>query len=813
MSTNLPAPAPSVPVPHIPPPDDREPKTRRRLHFFDRAKVLVIIAVVLAFAVAKRHADIPVMKLGDVITEQLRAKQWLLWVAAVEVVRQIHYLFSESAPRYHGLWTRNVWGRWNRRMTKLNPWFRFRMARLFRVGVMVAIVAFILAFLWHESPVQALVAAPARLWHNAFTTMTGLPAIIYVGFIVSLSIVQFAAIFWFMSRGGVDTYMPNEVKTRFADVWGQDRVLAKVQENILFLDKPQLIEERGGHVPGGILLWGPPGTGKTLMAEAVAGETGRPYVFVDPGAFQNMFFGVGILKVKSLFRKLRKLALRFGGVIVFFDEADSLGSRRGGVGATGGFGGTGGGLSRFSFEAPYICNGLHYVSADTATEVTAALRSDALRHPRPEPPSGIRGIVATPMMGGGGGMGTLQALLTELSGLTKPRGFLSRRVRAFLTLPPKAPPKYRLLVMMATNMPEALDEALLRPGRIDRIYKVDFPTLEGRKRTFEGYLNKVRHQVSPDQLERLALMSPRASGAVIKDVVNEALIIAMRNGRDTVIWQDLLEAKQLKTHGIPDDVHPMALERHAVAIHEACHAVAVHRLKRREVIDIATIEPRGGVGGFVSPVPLEEPGFAWRRWREDDVVTFLASLAGERHFYAGDNSVGVGADLAASTSIVMAMLGFAAMGKTLASLGVPGATDADAIRAVFGHQIEERLQEMLERAHELIVANRRFVLAIAHALERNKTISGEDVQAIFSGGPGLVLDGSWYHTEDFIEKYEEYHAAALEAHCAQGKLTLKLPAPPEPVSMLVGAPPPTTPIAWNGAPPPPPPPPPNGQRP
>ena len=63
------------------------------------------------------------------------------------------------------------------------------------------------------------------------------------------------------------------------------------------------------------------------MAEAVAGETGKPYVFVDPGAFINMFMGVGILKVKSLFRKLRKLALRYGGVIVFFDEADALGNR------------------------------------------------------------------------------------------------------------------------------------------------------------------------------------------------------------------------------------------------------------------------------------------------------------------------------------------------------------------------------------------------------------------------------------------------------------------------------------------------------
>jgi cell division protease FtsH len=130
-----------------------------------------------------------------------------------------------------------------------------------------------------------------------------------------------------MSRGGVDVYYPDDIKTRFTDVWGQDHVLERVKENIIFLEHPELVEERGGYVPGGLLLWGPPGTGKTLMAEAVAGETGKPYVFVDPGAFINMFMGVGILKVKSLFRKLRRLALRYGGVIVFFDEADSLGNR------------------------------------------------------------------------------------------------------------------------------------------------------------------------------------------------------------------------------------------------------------------------------------------------------------------------------------------------------------------------------------------------------------------------------------------------------------------------------------------------------
>jgi ATP-dependent Zn protease len=777
---DLPDDAP-LPAPHVPSVDSREPLTRRRLMFFDRVKVLLLIALVLAFAVAKRRADIPIMSLGEAVREQLQAKQWLLWVALLEVIRQIHYLFAERYSGYHLLWQRRVWGRWEHRMSRLDPWMRYRLGRLTKVAIGVTIASFFLGFLWHISPVQAAVQAPSKLWRNAFSQPAGLPFIFTIGITLMMAMGQFAAIFWFMSRGGVDTYMPQEVKTRFSDVWGQDKVLTKVQENIMFLEKPELIEAKGGHVPGGILLWGPPGTGKTLMAEAVAGETGRPYVFVDPGAFQNMFFGVGILKVKSLFRKLRKLALRHGGVIVFFDEADSLGNRGG---AVGGSGAPPGGIGPSGFDLLHQCNGLHYVSGDAAMSA----QSWALQQQRAEAtpvaaPSGLRGIVATGM-GGGGGMGTLQALLTELSGLKKPRGWMSRRIRSFLTMPPKQPPKYRLLVMMATNMPDALDEALLRPGRIDRIYKVDYPSLEGRKRTFEGYLDKVQHAITADQVERIALMSPRATGATIKDVVNEALIIAMRNGRDTVTWPDLLAAKQLKTHGMPDEVHPMALERHAVALHEASHAVAMYRLLKRHTIDIATIEPRGPVGGFVAPVPLEEEGFPWRSTREADIVTFLASLAGERHFYGGDNSVGVGGDLRASTGFVMGMLGSAAMGDSLVSRAAFGQGQMGGGPKFF-HEVDAYLHKLLEQARELIVTEERYVMAVAHALEQHKTITGEDVVAIFTGGQGPMVNGAWYQSDGFVAAYRAYHEAALQAHHTTTRLTMPLPEAPEPVMVPV----------------------------
>ncbi|MDT7553914.1 MAG: cell division protease FtsH, partial [Pseudonocardiales bacterium] len=119
---------------------------------------------------------------------------------------------------------------------------------------------------------------------------------------------------------------------------------------------------------------------------------------------------------------------------------------------------------------------------------------------------------------------------------------------------PKPPPKYRILVMMATNMPEALDEALLRPGRIDRIYRVGYPSKAGRVRTYEGYLSKVAHELTPEQVNKLATITPYATGATIKDLVNEALIITIRDGREIITWKDVIRAKQLKDLGPPEDV-------------------------------------------------------------------------------------------------------------------------------------------------------------------------------------------------------------------------------------------------------------------
>ena len=308
---------------HVPSPYDGEPKTRRKLMFWDRARLLVALSAFVALSIAIKHGDIPIMSWGEAVRDQVRAKNWVFWLIGLEFVHQLHLYISERSVGYHQFWETKIWGVWEARMSKLNPWLRYRLARMVRVLCWVTVALFAFASLWHVSFMEALVQAPGRLWTNPFGG-SGLPWFFRFFFSFFYIIFQFVGMFWFLSRGGIDTLMPQEVKTRFRDVWGQDKTVEKVKENILFLDRPQDIESKGGHVPSGILLWGPPGTGKTLMAEAVAGETGKPYVFVDPGAFIQMFMGIGVLKVKGLFRKLRKLSLKYGGVIVFFDEADTL---------------------------------------------------------------------------------------------------------------------------------------------------------------------------------------------------------------------------------------------------------------------------------------------------------------------------------------------------------------------------------------------------------------------------------------------------------------------------------------------------------
>jgi ATP-dependent Zn protease len=707
-------------------------------------------------------ADNPLLSFSDSLSKIANDKVWLIVLAGIEIVRQIHFGLAELLAPYHGFWLK-YFSFVNRLLGKLSDWNRFRLGRVIKWLVFVAMLSVILGAIYKETPVRALFLAPKALW-------SVLPMIGQLMFAVVFVIIQFAAIFWFLSRGGVDTYFPDDIRTRFSDVWGQDHVLNRIRENLLFLETPELIEKHGGYVPGGILLWGPPGTGKTLMAESMAGETGKPFVFVDPGAFTNMFMGIGVLKVKGLFRKLRKLALRYGGVVVFFDEADALGNR---------------GISRPAmhsadknatvFGTP--CNGGNYLSDPGKSLVlNSTISSNKFMM------GGAAGA-------GGGGMGTLQALLTELSGLKKPRGFLNRVVRRALGMRPKSPPKYRILVVMATNMPEALDEALLRPGRIDRMYRVGYPSKAGRVRTYEGYLEKVAHSLTAEEVDKLATITPYATGAIIKDTINEALIMAIRNNRTSITWSDVIKAKQLKDLGPAEDVEYIERERHAVAVHEACHGVMAHLVRQHMAIDLATIEKGSDYLGMVASIPPDDQFTRWRTEYEADILVSVASLAGERMFFDGDNSSGVSGDLESATTIASFMEGHWGMGSTISShasnrryeVGAPGGNRGKKddgtkdLRMALGDRIENNLTTLLTRAEEILRENRFKVLALAHALETHKTISGDDVTAVMNGEKGPLVDGRPYSIQANLDAIWNYHLAAVVAHKKHESPDLPIP--------------------------------------
>ncbi len=809
-------------------PREAERTTRRRLDPWDRSKYLVLGSVLFGFFWWQKLTGHPIKSVADGFWETVEQQTWIWVLMALEAARQAHFLIAERWPAYYRFWKVRVFGRFESRRSRTDPWVRFRIGRVIRVLFWLLLAGVVVGQFTGENPVQALIGLPGRL--NDWLPWAA-RLIIYPLLLIS----QFVLLFWFLSRGGVETYFPDDIDTRFDDVWGQDPVRERVRENLIFLENPEAIEEVGGYAPGGILLYGPPGTGKTLLAEAAAGETGKPFVFVEPGAFMNMFFGVGILKVKGLFRKLRKLALRYGGVVAFFDEADALGNRGASVGGDGGFGSAR--LARFLADAaepgaayPYLSPGAQQALRDAATGCDPVTGRPLAGPPGAGHPGaghpGAGGLPATGdgrggpgreaimMMGGGGGMGTLQALLAELSGLKKPRGFFNRVVRKMLGLRPKPPPRYRILVMMASNLPEALDPAMLRPGRIDRIYKVGYPTQEGRKRTYQGYLDKVEHVLSDDDVEKLATITPYATGATIKDMVNEALITAIRDGRRVITWADIIKAKQLKEHGLADDFDYVEHERHALAIHEACHAVALHRVSRHRMIDIATIERRGNVGGFVSHIPPEDRFTHWRSEYEADLEVSLASLAGERLFFGDDNSSGVGGDLRNATQLAAMMAGYWGMGDTLASHAVQqqfgiggggrgrGGDDDDdpereLLRTGLGDQIERRMTDRYDAVRALLEANRLEVLAVAHALETHRTITGEDVSAIVEREIGPFLDGRGYYTPEAVEALESYHRAVLdrrgqgrtelpplpEIEGVTGRLVETVVAPPAPAAM------------------------------
>ena len=233
--------------------------------------------------------------------------------------------------------------------------------------------------------------------------------------------------------------------TKFADVAGEEAAVQEVEEIKDFLKDPSRYKALGARIPRGVLLYGPPGTGKTLLARAIAGEAGVPFYSMAGSDFVEMFVGLGASRVRDLFDEAKKNA----PAIIFNDEIDAVGRKRGGSGMSGG-------------------------------------------HDEREQ--------------------TLNQLLVEMDGFNNDTN---------------------LIIIAATNRPDVLDPALLRPGRFDRQVAVEAPDLEGREAILKVHA-KGKPFVPDVDLRMIAVRTPGFTGADLANVLNEAALLCARAGAQLI---------------------------------------------------------------------------------------------------------------------------------------------------------------------------------------------------------------------------------------------------------------------------------------
>ncbi|MET0148727.1 MAG: AAA family ATPase, partial [Acidimicrobiales bacterium] len=353
----------------------------------------------------------------------------------------------------------------------------------------------------------------------------------YFLFFMSLMVMQFVAMFWFLARGGTYVIYPREYDVTFDDVRGQPEIVESTKEALTLFQGFKKFRDAGGYPPHGVLFEGPPGTGKTLLGKAIAGSANVPFVYASGTSFNNMFMGIGNLRIMRLFKKARKLSRKYGGAVIFLDELDAVGGSRGAVSS-------------------------------------ASSPADTSRHWAKGP---LRIIMGG--MGMGGGSMYVNELLVQMDGMIMPKG-LWRHVKRILHLGKPKIPQYNVMVIGATNQATTLDPALLRPGRFDRKLHVGLPSGPGREDILNYYLDKVPHEVV--DISRLARATYGFSPAQIKNLVNEALIFALVAGREKLNFDDLWTAKVTEEIGLKEATKTSARDRQMTAFHEAGHAVLAY---------------------------------------------------------------------------------------------------------------------------------------------------------------------------------------------------------------------------------------------
>lgn len=573
---------------------------------------------------------------------------------------------------------------------------RTRLKKVLRAIVVVFVAD---AFLWHWYSTGHRIGLPKFG-----------PEFIYFLPVIGIFIAIFlmAAIPLISGRSPHITVYPEQVEIGLSEIKGLDTQVDEVIRTIdVFLGYATFREELGGTPRRGILFEGAPGTGKTFLAKAMAKQAGVPFLFISAPAFQSMWQGMTAFRIRSFFKNLRKAARKEGGAIGFIEEIDAIGATRGGV------------------------DGMSPLAGERATG------ADGL------------GRVASPFIGGGGGM--VNELLIQMQSFDQPpwRDRMKAKVITFINgyLPPdrqftamKAE-YHNILLIAATNRGDSLDPALLRPGRFDRRLYFDAPTKQERRDLIDFFLARKAHHEQLDEetnRERIAHETFGYTPVMIEHLFDEALLVALREGRKQMSFSDVMEAKFTEEIGTKQPTVYTDTDRDAVATHEAGHATVAYLLGKGRRLEVLSIIKRRGSLGLLAHSDEEERLTRTKSEIESGIAIALGGLVAEE-LCLGESGTGPGADLAHATSLAAQMVGSFGMAGSLISYEAVAdgpLSRSNLVGKVLANletkqRVEDILEAQRERVREVLAANRDVHVALRDALiERDELVRDEILEVI-----------------------------------------------------------------------------------
>ncbi len=316
---------------------------------------------------------------------------------------------------------------------------------------------------------------------------------------------------------------------------------------------------------------------------------------------------------------------------------------------------------------------------------------------------------------------TLNQLLAEMDGFDTSKG---------------------LLILAATNRPEVLDHALLRPGRFDRRIIVDKPDLKGRVNILKVHAKNVHLDETVD-LEAIALATSGAVGSDLANMINEAAILAVKHGRNLVSQKDLFEAVEIVLVGKEKKDRVLSKEeRRIVSYHEVGHALVSALQKDSEPVQKITIVPRTmGALGYVMNVPEEEKYLNTEKEIRAMIIEFVAGRAAEEIVF-DTVTTGAANDIEKATSLARSMITRFGMSEKFGLMGLESVESqylggrtvlncSDATAAQIDEEVKRILKEAYEEAKKLLLENRKALDEIAQFLYEKETITGKEFMEIF----------------------------------------------------------------------------------